>query len=416
VNESLPDGCRLYALANCSDGLGNSYGSHMNVLVTRQAWEDIFVEKPHYLAYLAAFQISSIVFTGQGKVGSERGRPPADFQLSQRADFMETLTSMDTMVHRGVLNTRHEPHCGQPGRPAARALSRLHAIFFDSTLCQVATLLRAGTLQLVLALVEAGHVDARLALDEPLHALGHWSRDPTLAARARLAGGARLTAVELQWKIFEAAARWAARGLFAGIVPEADRLLALWGDTLARLEARDFDALSRRLDWAAKQRLLAGVLDRRPDLTWQSPAIKQLDQLYGSLDDRDGPFWALERSGQVEAVIGPDDVRRAEQEPPADTRAWTRAHLLRLAGDERVDRVDWDVVVVRGADRRVPIWQAHAVHLPLPFGSTRCANAQHFGDGASIESVLEALAAEEVAAVPARWSPGVWMVPTGGVS
>ncbi len=37
----MPAGCRLQALANCSDGQGNSYGSHVSVLLTRAAWDDI---------------------------------------------------------------------------------------------------------------------------------------------------------------------------------------------------------------------------------------------------------------------------------------------------------------------------------------------------------------------------------------
>ena len=76
ANKRMPDGRRIQVLANCSDGLGHSYGSHTNVLVTKAAWENIFHRKPHYLAYLAAFQTSSIVFTGQGKVsGGENGKP-----------------------------------------------------------------------------------------------------------------------------------------------------------------------------------------------------------------------------------------------------------------------------------------------------------------------------------------------------
>jgi proteasome accessory factor A len=185
VSAQLPDGCRLQVLVNCSDGLGNSYGSHLNVLVTRRCWDEIVSAKPHYLAWLAAFQISSIVYTGQGKVGSECGARPADFQLSQRADFMKTLVSLDTMVNRGVINSRNEPHCGSQRAAEEPDLARLHVIFFDSTLCQVASLLRVGTMQMMAAMLEAGDVDARLALDDPLGRTGRWSRDVRLAAPRR---------------------------------------------------------------------------------------------------------------------------------------------------------------------------------------------------------------------------------------
>lgn len=390
VNAHLPEDCRLYALANCSDGLGSSYGSHLNVLLTRDCWNEIMGTRPHYLAYLAAFQISSIVFTGQGKVGSECGRPHADFQLSQRADYMRTLASVDTMVNRGVINTRDEPLCA--GHPE---LARLHVIFFDSTLNQASTLLRVGTMQMIVAMLEAREVDARLALDDPLDALGVWSRDPTLASRSRLVGGSSRTAVELQFEFLAAARRFHDQGRFEGIVPAADTLLTLWEDTLIKLGSRDFDALSRRLDWAAKYRLLQSVLDRRQDLDWHSPAVKQLDQLYASIDDMDGPFWALESDGHAERVIPDETIELARSEPPPDTRAWTRAHVLRLAGAERVERVDWDRVHVRTRTPHSRLPGTRVVHLPLPYGSTRADNERFFSGAASLEWVVEALRAAD---------------------
>ena len=53
------------------------------------------------------------LFAGAGKSGIEaqetavRRRP---YQLSQRADFMETELSVDTMHNRPIVNTRDEPH------------------------------------------------------------------------------------------------------------------------------------------------------------------------------------------------------------------------------------------------------------------------------------------------------------------
>jgi proteasome accessory factor A len=314
--------------------------------------------------------------------------------LSQRADFFTTLSSLDTMHQRGVVNTRDEAHCGTRDEHSP-ALARLHVIFFDSTLCQVATLLRAGTMQMIAAMIEAGAVDTRLALDDPLEALEVWSRDPGLAATAALADGHRLTAVELQCLYLDAARSFAARGGFDGIVPEVSRLLALWEDTLLKLAARDFDTLSRRIDWVAKRRLIDSVLARRPQLTWQSPAIKQLDQLYASIDDADGPFWALERSGDVDRVVTDEAIDRAVCDPPADTRAWTRAHLLRLAGDEGVERVAWDRIHVRSIAPHSRYPRSRVVRLPIPFGSTRAHNERFFTEGASLESVVSALRAAD---------------------
>jgi proteasome accessory factor A len=394
INGHLHGKAHLHVLANCSDGLGNSYGSHLNILTTREAWDDIMLRKPHYRTFLAAFQISSIIFTGQGKVGSERGRPPAKFQLSQRADFIERLASLDTMVDRGVINTRDEAHCGCRLHEADPALARLHVIFFDSTLCQVATLLRVGTMQMMVAMLEAGSVDRRLSLDDPLAALAAWTRDVPLAVEAPLADGSRRTAIELQMEFLEAASQFEQSGRFEGIVPHAQHVLALWESTLAKLAARNLDDLSRRLDWVAKYRLLTGVLDKHPGMSWQSPALKQLDQLYADIDEGTGPFWALEETGLVDRVVGEAEIERAISEPPQDTRAWTRAQLLRLAGADRVDQVHWDRIRIRTKTHDRRLSQVQMVHLPVPFAATRTMNEHLFTANASLESVVDALEAQ----------------------
>jgi proteasome accessory factor A len=398
VNARLPEGLQAHALANCSDGHGHSYGAHVNVLVTREAWNAIVRRKPHYLACLAAFQVSSIVFTGAGKVGSENGRPPADFQLSQRADFMETMLGEQTTYNRPLVNARDEALCGPSG--AREGLARLHVIFFDAALCQVATLLRTGTLQIVAAMLETGDVPSQLALDDPLEALQTWSRDPSLAARARLVSGEAVTAVELQQRFLEQARDYEATRGFGGIVPRAGEILALWADTLHKLGERDFDALGRRIDWVLKRQILTRVLTTRPSLTWQSAEIRHLDQLYASVDDTDGLFWAWASGGQLDEVVSEEEVARALDEPPEDTRAWTRAHLLRRAGMTRVTRVDWDRVDVRlDTGRSGYAWTSTSVvHMPSPCGWSRGDTGRLFSPAATLEQIVEALGAVETTA------------------
>jgi proteasome accessory factor A len=393
VDRRLPPGCRVQVLANCSDGLGQSYGSHLNVMITREAWHDICARRPHYLAFLAAFQISSIVFTGQGKVGSEHGRSPRRFQLSQRADFFEVLVGTDTMVRRSVVNSRDEPLCGaDDARTTGPALSRLHVIFFDHTLCQVATFLRAGTLQIVAAMLEAGAVDPSLTLDDPLAALLRWSGDPRLRARARLASGDAVTAVGLQRRFLDAARRFADKGGCDDVVPEFDAILRRWERTLDLLERRDFEALGRELDWVLKLQLLRRVLASRRDLSWRSPALKHLDQLFASLDEDDGLFWACERGGLVDVVITDDDLCRARCEPPPDTRAWTRTAVLRRAGAGEIREVDWDRVKIAVPGDRW--WRERTIDLPRPHADTRAERAALFAGATTLDEIARAFTDE----------------------
>jgi proteasome accessory factor A len=353
ANQRLPEGVALHVMANCSDGVGHSYGAHTSVLLTHDAWSRIVARKPHVLAYLAAFQVSSIVYTGQGKVGAEHGRPAVAYQIAQRADFFETLVSTDTMFCRPIVNRRDEPLCGvadssrrEPDEPA-----RLHVIFYDSTLCDVATFLRAGTLQVIAAMIEAGAVDVGLALDDPLAALQRWSHDPSLTMRARTVGGDYVTAIELQYLFLAAARAFANTGGLDDIVPEAAAIIALWADTLRRLQTKDLETLARRIDWVLKRRLLERTLAKHSSLTWQSPEIKHLDHLYASLDRDHGLFWPCEQGGLVDRMTSDNAIARAVCQPPTNTRAFARTHLLRRLGAAAVERVDWDGVAFRTVDR-----------------------------------------------------------------
>ena len=72
ANAKLLEGERIQVLVNNTDGQGNSYGSHLDFLISRRAWNNIFQWKLQQMLFMAAYQTSSIVITGQGKVGAER--------------------------------------------------------------------------------------------------------------------------------------------------------------------------------------------------------------------------------------------------------------------------------------------------------------------------------------------------------
>jgi Pup amidohydrolase len=397
ANAKLPTGQTIHVLVNNSDGRGNAYGSHLNFLLTRRAWNNIFERKMHHLLYLAAFQVSSIVYTGQGKVGVENGTPAAAYQLSQRADFFEALTGAQTTYRRPIVNSRDEALCGQwqgeSGTSAAAPsseLARLHCIFFDNTLCHGSSLLKVGVMQLMLAMIEAERIDPSLILDDPVVAVLRWSHDPTLQACARMASGKGLTAVELQLSFLEQAQRFAATGGFDGVVPRAGEILALWEDTLEKLRAGDLPALAGRLDWVLKLRTLQRAMQSRPTLTWDAPEMKHLDLLYGGLDREHGLYWAYEQLGDVERLVSDSEIERFVHEPPEDTRAWTRAMLLRIAGADGVQEVDWDTMRFRKVKRGY--WsEVRTLRLDDPLGFTKADVAGVIERASSLDDILDAL-------------------------
>jgi hypothetical protein len=392
ANAEQPAGRKIQVLVNNSDGLGNSYGSHLNFLITRRAWENIFNRKFHYLQYLASYQVSSIIFTGQGKVGAENGAPTALFQLSQRADFFEKLSSLPTTFQRGLVNSRDEALCGKSDNSARDdAPARLHSIFFDNTLAHGSSLLKVGVMQLILAMLEAERCDPSLILDDPVEAAVRFSHDPTLHASVELTSGARVTAIELQERFLHDARRFAAEIGFAGVVPGSADILDLWEDTLAKLRSGDLQALAPRLDWVAKLMTLERAMDRRSELDWDSAEIKMLDHLYSSLD-HDGIYWSYEGSGFAERLVDEARIQQLTETPPDDTRAWTRAMLLRHTDEASIGSVDWDSVGFKLRGRNY--WPAYRkVSLGDPLALTRAVAEPIFQRAASLEEVLDSLEA-----------------------
>lgn len=393
ANDKLPAGQRLLVLANNSDGAGHSYGAHLSFLITRALWQDLFHRRLHVLAHLMSFQVSSIVYGGQGKVGAENGAPAVDYQLTQRGDFFEDLLGERTTFARPLVNTRDESLCGRDA--ADRRLARLHCIFYDHVLCPVAATLQVGVMQLILCLLEGRCCDTGLILDHPLAALRQWGHDPSLTARARLVDGRRLTVVEHQLLFHEHVAPRVEAGECDPFVPHARRLLGLWGDTLDHLRARRWDRLVGRLDWVLKRTILERAIDRNRALQWHSADAKMLDHLYAALDDR-GLFRAYERQGLVDQVVDERRIATALHEPPTDTRAWTRAMVLRAVeadGRASVRSIDWDSIRVRLDGREWWDWEEWTLNMSDPTAYHRAAAEPVFRRSTGLGDLMTALRA-----------------------
>lgn len=324
ASERLGD--RIAVFANNTDGKGHSYGYHENHLLRR----DTPFER--VVALLPTFLATRIVFTGAGRVGLGPAGERPGFQIAQRPDYFDRLTSLDTTRDRGLVNTRDEPHT----RPSV--WRRLHVIAGDATRHPFATWLKVGTLGLFLAALEAGEL-RRLELADPVDAFRTVSRDLGLRSLLPLRGGGALSALDVQRFLLDAVAESPA----ARAQPEAGALLAAWERVLGDL-GTDPDATADRLDWTAKRRLLERLADRH-DVGWGDPRLARLDLAWAELSDA-SPFAALRRAGHVAEVVAPASVTEATRTPPADTRAWTRGRWI-LDHPDAVVAATWDSLLVR---------------------------------------------------------------------
>ena len=311
---------------NNVDGKGAAYGSHENYLVRR----DLPLEE--LAAVLIPFLVTRPVVVGAGRVGIGQRSERPGFQISQRADYVESEIGLQTTFNRPIINTRDEPHAN-----GAR-WRRLHVINGDANRFDVPIYLKVATTDLLLWFLEQAHAEDTGAFRDALSKLErlvltgdpveeHWavSHDPTLSYELNTRGGAT-TALVIQRTFLDAVTPAVRRTGDA----EAQRALALWGQTLDALEQwrRDGSGPAAQLvEWVAKYELCEGMR-RRSGTGWDDPRLAALDIQWADLRPGRSVIDKLDAAGRIHRLVSEAEVRRAATAPPEGTRATIRGHAI----------------------------------------------------------------------------------------
>ena len=213
--------------------------------------------------YLMPFFASRQIFTGAGKVGAENNTEHCDYQISQRADFLETEVGLETMHSRPIINTRDEPHADP------EKYRRLHVIVGDANMSEVSNYLKCGTMAIVLSMIEDDFIERDLSLESPVVAYRarvarpHLPRDHPAQGRPRPHRG-----------------RPPARVPRPGppLLPRP-RARAVGATTSWRAGARcstgspaDPMSLDRELDWVIKRQLIENYMAKH-ELEWADSRV-----------------------------------------------------------------------------------------------------------------------------------------------
>ncbi len=328
---ALPTGQGIVVYKNNSDGKGNSYGTHENYLMDRQVPFGRIVQHvmPHF--------ITRQIYTGAGKVGTEASSTfgmEVPFQLTSRADFFEEEVGLETTLKRPIVNTRDEPHAD------AQKYRRLHVIVGDANLSEVATFLKVGVTAIVLCMIEDDVFEGKdFSLAAPVQTLRKVSYDLSLGLPLEMAKGGTMTALEIQWELFDLARKYAEdRGLEAVEAEVGAEVLRRWEEVLTGLES-DPMSLASSLDWVAKYRLLSAYRERH-GLEWTDARLAAMDLQYHDVRPERSLFARL----GMERIVTEDEVQEAMTEPPPTTRAYFRGKCLQK-WPEAIAAANWDSLV-----------------------------------------------------------------------
>ncbi len=358
------EGHPLSLYKNNTDYHGFSYGCHENYLVSRELpAEDL-------ISGLLPFLVTRQIFAGAGKVGIEgEGAAGQIFQLSQRADFVSTIASVDTLSQRPILNTRDEPHADE------RRYRRFHNIMGDTNMSRYATALKVGAASLVLSCLEAGW-RPEVQVQDPVRALKEVSRDQSLEWPVLLTDGKTASAVEIQRHYLRAA-----QSLLSELGPDEQWALREWEEVLERL-ARDPLSLADRLDWAIKRTMLE-EFSGSAEQPVTHVLLQSLDLEYHNIDPGRGLYFAAAVSAAQE-LVPEEAIAQAMQRPPQDTRAGLRGLMVRRHA-QAVRMLSWGRVRVSADGGEQAVDLRALVDGPLTELNQR---AEASGDLAAMLAVL----------------------------
>jgi len=327
---------------------GATFGCHENYLVRRGVPFSQVI-----LPAMLPFFVTRQIFAGAGRVGSHSdsydnngvGIKDADFQISQRADHIVTEVYQWIQFSRAIINSRDEPLADWT------QFRRLHLLIGDSNMSEYATALKIGTAGVVIQLLEEGIVPA-MSIADTLDATRRISRDTSCRWEIQLENGNYSTALDIQRHYLDLAERH-----LRGKDQESDWVLDEWRFVLDGL-TYDPNSLADRIDWIAKKKLLERFMESE-GLDWNDPWLKSLDIEYHNLNKNRGLYFDLLEHGRMIKVINEQNILRAVEIPPVNTRAAARSRIMHgLNQQESRYAVDWDSIYVE---------RDHNVNLDNPF-------------------------------------------------
>jgi proteasome accessory factor A len=267
------------------------------------------------------------------------------YQISQRADFIQTDIYEWVQFNRALINARDEPLADY------RRFRRLHLLLGDSNLLPFSNALKVGTTALMLDLLEADALP-EIALHEPVVAMRKLSHLPNGPWKVELADRRERGALDVLEEFLNAATS-------GRIDLDADGkwTVEAWRFTLDKLR-RDPQALIGKIDWITKQYLLESFVASE-GITWRDTWLESLDLEYHQLNPAKSLLAGLPGTGLTEQGLPGLAKRDYFVQPPPNTRANLRSEAMRTILHKKLSYViDWDLIY---------IGEGKQIHLDDPF-------------------------------------------------
>lgn len=291
---------------------------------------------------LLAFLSARIVLVGAGRVGMTLAPrryhklddpEPVHYQISQRADFIQTDIYEWVQFNRALINARDEPLADY------RRFRRLHLLLGDSNMLPFTKALKIGSTALMLDLLEAGALP-KLSLANPVISMRHLSHHPDGNWIVKLHDGREWNALDLLEEFWNAAS--------SGIIElddDARWVLKAWEMCVSALR-KNRESLIGKLDWVTKRYLLESFVASEK-IEWSDPWLESLDLEYHQINPKRSLITGMPGITQDKQGLPLAPKRDYLTQPPDNTRALLRSEAMRMILQKKLPYViDWDLIYI----------------------------------------------------------------------
>lgn len=251
------------------------------------------------------------------------------FEISQRAPFILSLRSHETMSFRPIINLRDEPHADP------NSCRRLHVIIGDSNRSEFSTFLKAGMSQLILSMLEENLIPTDIAISNPIKAIKDISSDPELKTLVKTNKGL-MSPLDIQFDILKNVEKF----MKSSNEEKNAMIFEYWSNFLKTL-AENKLKLFGYLDWVTKYVYYLNY--KESNNSWQD--IIWFDISYHNIGDKD-LYNGLVKKGEVKCLLTEKDRAFFHSNPPSTTRAYERINIINNQKDN-VKEVNWDYILFK---------------------------------------------------------------------
>ena len=254
------------------------------------------------------------------------------FEISQRAPFILSWRSHETMRFRPLLNLRDEPHADPP-------IKRLHTITGDSNRAQLANYIKVGVSQIILyALMQ--RIFPNLYIFKPINSFKNISSDPKLKRVINTNKG-KYRCIEIMRHYFSFLVEEFKKGNL--ILPDYSRDVFEWWDRiLTDLESPNFVRKTfGKLDWTTKYYYYRELINSSKINSWKDALW--IDINYSNLDSERDIYYKIFLNGSAVELINNNIKRLLKNSPPNNTRASLRSEIIKQERD-RIEEINWNYI------------------------------------------------------------------------